>query len=168
MAAGQARSRRRPRFYPGPGSPGPAPRRNATDGPSARSPARSAAEAAPGRSSRGGNACSWSKTESDSLRKCHRLLRQAPRIAARGAKLDPSILTFDVSVFPKTLPEGSEDRRLITRGGRKNTDPIDLLSLLGTRRAWPCRRSAENCNENAPPHERLPRKRTLLSAAVKH
>src|SRR5215204_1948142 len=53
---------------------------NATDGPSARSPARSAAEAAPGRSSRGGNACSWSKTESDSLRKCHRLLRQAPRV----------------------------------------------------------------------------------------
>src|SRR5215203_4203892 len=85
MAAGQARSRRRPRFYPGPGSPGPAPRRNATDGPSARSPARSAAEAAPGRSSRGGNACSWSKTESDSLRKCHRLLRQAPSVNPRAA-----------------------------------------------------------------------------------
>src|SRR3954465_11494781 len=94
MAAGQARSRRRPPFSPGPGSPGPAPRWKATDGPSARSPARSAAEAAPGRSSRGGNACSWSKTESDSLRKCHRLLRQAPRVCDKLNQLHAAVKTI--------------------------------------------------------------------------
>src|SRR5262249_16200736 len=108
----------------------------------------------------GSKYCRWSERPDHrhlALHEISRHRRQWTITIRYPAVFDPHVLTFDIAHFGKTAPEyGIEMHGVGLRQAAEISD-YRHLRLLRPRRQRPrCRRAAQECDEVAPSHAKLP------------